>query len=89
MNFSNIKLEFEDSIARLTLNRPEKLNSLDDQTNGELLTALHLVQNHAAARVLVLSGSGRAFCAGQDLADPAMQTKDGMLPDIGNVVEKT
>ncbi|WP_194726764.1 enoyl-CoA hydratase-related protein [Noviherbaspirillum malthae] len=88
MNFSNIKLEFENSIARLTLNRPEKLNSLDDQTNGELLAALNLVQNHAAARVLVLTGSGRAFCAGQDLADPTMQADNGKLPDIGNVVEK-
>lgn len=88
MEFANISLHLDGSIARLTLNRPEKLNSLNDETNRELLAALDLVQDHAPARVLVITGAGRAFCAGQDLADPAMQAKDGKLPDIGNVVEK-
>ncbi|NMG17031.1 enoyl-CoA hydratase [Aromatoleum bremense] len=88
MEFSNITLTFDGSIARLTLNRPEKLNSLNDETNRELLAALDQVQDHGSARVLVITGAGRAFCAGQDLADPAMQAKGGKLPDIGNVVER-
>lgn len=88
MKFSNIKLDLDSGVARLTLNRPERLNSLDDQTNREMLAALDKVQDHMPARVLVITGAGRAFCAGQDLADPAMQADDGKLPDIGNVVEK-
>jgi 2-(1,2-epoxy-1,2-dihydrophenyl)acetyl-CoA isomerase len=88
MKLNNVNLDFDRSIARLTLNRPEKLNSLDDQTNQELLTAMDQVQNHPEARVLILSGEGKAFCAGQDLSDPAMQTINGKKPDIGNVVER-
>lgn len=88
MEFSNIKLEFDGGISRLTLNRPDKLNSLDEAANRELFTALDQVQDHATARVLVITGAGRAFCAGQDLADPSMQVEDGKFPDIGNVVER-
>ncbi len=88
MSFSNITLEFDAGIARLTLTRSEKLNSLDDATNREILTALDQVQDHGTVRVLLIPGKGRAFCAGQDLTDPAMQVVDGKLPDIGNVVEK-
>ena len=88
MEVSNLTLTFDETVARLTLNRPDKLNSLNDETNGELFSALDQVQNHPAARVLILTGAGRAFCAGQDLADPAMQAHNGKLPDIGNVVEK-
>lgn len=88
MNFENIKFEVEAGIARLTLNRPDKLNSFTGAMHAELRTALDHVQNDKAIRVLVLSGAGRAFCAGQDLADPDMQMIDGKMPDIGNVVEK-
>lgn len=88
MDFSNIKLKFDGGIARLTLNRPEKLNSANEETIRELLAAVDQVQEHASARVLVITGSGRAFCAGQDLADPSMQVKDGKLPEIGDVVER-
>lgn len=88
MEFANLKLTFDGSVARLTLNRPDKLNSLNDETNRELFAALDQVQEHSPARVLVLTGAGRAFCAGQDLADPAMQIQGYRLPDIGDVVEK-
>lgn len=88
MEFSNITLTLNGAIARLTLNRPGKLNSLDDQTNQELFAALDAVNESSSARVLIITGAGRAFCAGQDLADPAMQVREGQLPDIGDVVEK-
>lgn len=87
MNFENIKFAVEDGIARLTLNRPDKLNSFTGEMHAELRVALDHVQENKAIRVLVLSGAGRAFCAGQDLADPAMAMIDGKMPDIGNVVE--
>jgi 2-(1,2-epoxy-1,2-dihydrophenyl)acetyl-CoA isomerase len=88
MNFQNIQFDVEDGIARLTLNRPDKLNSFNEDMHAELRVALDHIQENQAIRVLVLSGAGRAFCAGQDLADPAMQMVDGKMPDIGNVVER-
>ncbi|MBK7414418.1 MAG: 2-(1,2-epoxy-1,2-dihydrophenyl)acetyl-CoA isomerase [Dechloromonas sp.] len=87
MNFENIQFEVVDGIARLTLNRPDKLNSFNTEMHAELRTALDSIQNDTSFRVLVLTGAGRAFCAGQDLADRAMQMVDGKMPDIGNVVE--
>ena len=87
MNFETITFTVEAGIARLTLNRPDKLNSFNTEMHAELRTALDSIQNDISVRVLVLSGAGRAFCAGQDLADRAMQMVDGKMPDIGNVVE--
>jgi 2-(1,2-epoxy-1,2-dihydrophenyl)acetyl-CoA isomerase len=88
MNFQNITFTVDAGIAHLTLNRPDKLNSFTGEMHAELRTALDSIQNDKTVRVLVLSGAGRAFCAGQDLADPDMQMIDGKMPDIGNVVEK-
>lgn len=87
MNFEHITFTVEAGIARLTLNRPNKLNSFNGEMHAELRTALDHIQGNKSIRVLVLSGAGRAFCAGQDLADPAMAAVDGRMPDIGNVVE--
>jgi len=87
MNFETIQFDVQDGIARLTLNRPDKLNSFTGQMHAELRSVLDRIQTDKSVRVLVLSGAGRAFCAGQDLADPDMQKVDGKMPDIGNVVE--
>ena len=89
MEFKNILFEVADGVARLTLNRPDKLNSFTGEMHAELRDALDCVQEDKFVRVLVLTGVGRAFCAGQDLADPDMaRTPSGGMPDIGNVVEK-
>lgn len=88
MEYKNIQFAVEEGVARLTLNRPDKLNSFTGEMHAELRDALDRVQADKSARVLVLTGAGRAFCAGQDLADPDMAATDGKMPDIGNVVEK-
>lgn len=89
MTFKNILFEITEGVARLTLNRPDKLNSFTGEMHAELRDALDRVQDDKSVRVLVLTGAGRAFCAGQDLADPDMaRTPSGGMPDIGNVVEK-
>lgn len=88
MEYKNIQFAVEAGVARLTLNRPDKLNSFTGEMHAELRDALDRVQADKAARVLLLTGAGRAFCAGQDLADPDMAATDGKMPDIGNVVEK-
>lgn len=86
MTYQNIRFEAQDGIARLTLNRPDKLNSFNGAMHAELSAALNVVQHDKTIRVLVITGAGRGFCAGQDLADPAM-AMGPMQPDIGNVVE--
>jgi 2-(1,2-epoxy-1,2-dihydrophenyl)acetyl-CoA isomerase len=88
MTFETISFSVEAGIARLTLNRPDKLNSFNEDMHAELRIVLDSIQEDKNVRVLVLTGAGRAFCAGQDLADRAMQIVDGKMPDIGNVVEK-
>lgn len=88
MDFENIQFSVEQGVARLTLNRPDKLNSFTGAMHAELRRALDVVQGDRSIRALVIAGAGRAFCAGQDLADPDMQARDGRMPDIGNVVER-
>jgi len=87
MTYQNILFEAQDGIARLTLNRPDKLNSFTGAMHTELRAALATVQTDKSIRVLVITGAGRAFSAGQDLADPDM-AMGPMQPDIGNVVEE-
>ena len=88
MDYRNILYSTEGGIARLTLSRPDKLNSFTGEMHAELRDALDSIQADGSVRVLVLSGAGRAFCAGQDLADPEMSALPaGRLADIGNVVE--
>ena len=87
MDYHNIIYTASQGVARLTLNRPDKLNSFTGAMHGEIADALATVQSDKNIRVLVITGAGRGFCAGQDLADPEMVMGD-TAPDIGNVVEK-
>jgi 2-(1,2-epoxy-1,2-dihydrophenyl)acetyl-CoA isomerase len=66
---SPVLLEVADGIATITLNRPDAMNSLDVATKEALLAALRRVADDAAVRCVVLTGSGRAFCVGQDLKE--------------------
>jgi len=89
MTFDNILFELQGSVARLTLNRPDKMNSFNSAMHAELRVALDQVQCDTSIRVLVLTGAGRGFCAGQDLSDSQVQFVPGeALPDMGNVVEE-
>jgi len=68
-SFSTIRLEAGDGIATLTLNRPDALNALNVAMKRELLAALRAIAGDRAVRAVVLTGAGRAFCAGQDLKE--------------------
>ncbi|MHA1571311.1 MAG: 2-(1,2-epoxy-1,2-dihydrophenyl)acetyl-CoA isomerase PaaG [Alphaproteobacteria bacterium] len=81
MSFKTIQLDIADDVALLTLDRPDKLNSFTTAMHAELREALRAVRK-AKARALVLTGAGRAFCAGQDLGDANIE--DG----IGDTLEK-
>ncbi|MBM94495.1 MAG: 2-(1,2-epoxy-1,2-dihydrophenyl)acetyl-CoA isomerase [Oceanospirillaceae bacterium] len=86
--FSTINLTITAGIGRIDFNRPDKLNSLNEQMMVEIHQALDQIQANKEIRALVISGTGRAFCAGQDIEDPAMQFVDGEKPDIGTMVER-
>jgi 2-(1,2-epoxy-1,2-dihydrophenyl)acetyl-CoA isomerase len=85
MSYETILFEVDGGIARLTLNRPDKLNSFNMQMHGEVREAL-LSVSISSARVLVLSGAGRGFCAGQDLSDRAVAPASAGV-DLGESLE--
>ena len=88
-DFQFITYGVENGVATLTLNRPDKLNSLMGAMMLEMFSALGVAAQDKAVRAVVLTGAGRAFCAGQDLADPSMSPKPGSdaPADIGDVVD--
>ena len=86
MTFETILFSVEQGVARLTLNRPDKLNSFNVKMHGEVREALSRVADEGG-RVLVLSGAGRGFCAGQDLGDRAV-APGGKGVDLGESIEK-
>ena len=67
--YETIKTELSDGILTLTLNRPDKMNAYTEQMNEELLDFYSNVNADDAVRVIVVTGAGRAFCAGMDLSD--------------------
>jgi 2-(1,2-epoxy-1,2-dihydrophenyl)acetyl-CoA isomerase len=69
MNETAIITEQHDAVLHVVLNRPDKINSFTRHMHGQLKTALTAAASDASVRVIVLRGSGRGFCAGQDLAD--------------------
>ena len=87
MSYQHILYAAESGVARLTLNRPDRLNSFNDAMHAEVRDALAQVKGSGDARVLLLTGSGRGFCAGQDLGDRAVAP--GAEPvDLGASIER-
>ncbi len=68
MGDSKILLVVEGGVATITLNRADKSNAFDDEMTREMLDALKQVEREATIRAVVLTGAGKNFCAGQDLA---------------------
>ena len=69
MSFAQLTLDVADRIATITVNRPDKLNALDDATIAELGEAIDLVRDDDAVGGVILTGAGRAFVAGADIAE--------------------
>lgn len=87
MSYSTILFEIADSVATLTLNRPDKLNSFTAEMHAELRDALGKVADPAGGcRALLITGAGRGFCAGQDLGQ--RQTTDNTSIDLGETIDK-
>lgn len=85
MNYETILFQNEGGIARITLNRPDRLNSFTVAMHTELRDALQAVKGDASVRVLLLTGAGRGFCAGQDLSDRAVAPGEKSI-DLGETV---
>src|SRR6201986_1035270 len=86
MSYQTILFDVSGGIARLTLNRPDRLNSFNTVMHGEVREALASLKG-SDARVLILTGVGRGFCAGQDLGDRAV-APGGAAVDLGESIEK-
>jgi 2-(1,2-epoxy-1,2-dihydrophenyl)acetyl-CoA isomerase len=69
MAYTKILYTVADGVATITLNRPDKLNSFDREMALETIDALDQAKDDASVRAVLLTGEGRAFCAGQDLAE--------------------
>jgi len=81
-----IKFELVQGVAKITLSRPEVLNSFSAAMAHELLFALEKVKKDKTIRSVLLTGEGRAFCAGQDLSE--VTPSEGEKPKLKAIVEK-
>jgi 2-(1,2-epoxy-1,2-dihydrophenyl)acetyl-CoA isomerase len=87
MAYDHILYESRGGVGRLTLNRPDRLNSFNDAMHAEVRDALAAARGDASVRVLLLTGAGRGFCAGQDLSDRAV-APGGAAVDLGASIER-
>ncbi len=87
MSYNTIEFKIADGAARLTLNRPDRLNSFTVEMHEEVRDALNKIVADGTVRTLLLTGAGRGFCAGQDLSDRAV-SPGGEAVDLGDSVEK-
>ena len=81
-----IETRTNDGVLFINLNRPEKLNSFTREMSRSLITALQGARDDDQVRAIVLTASGRGFCAGQDLAD--VVPKPGEKPALGKIVRE-
>jgi len=87
MAYSTIDLAIAAGVATIALNRPDKLNSFNEQMHAELRDALADARDDAQVRCVLLTGRGRGFCAGQDLGDRAVGAA-GAPPDLGATLDR-
>lgn len=87
MTYNTIQFEIADGAARLTLNRPDRLNSFTVEMHQEVRDALDRIEADKTVRTLLITGAGRGFCAGQDLSDRAVAPGSDAV-DLGESVEK-
>jgi len=70
-------IDIDGAMATITLNRPERLNAIDADMHVALRGALQRIENDPSLRVVVITGAGKGFCAGQDLAERAAMLEEG------------
>ena len=95
MDFQDIAYEVSEGIATITLHRPDKMNAFTGRMMHEIISALDMTDADDNVKVVIFTGSGRAYCAGADLSSGAetfakggsdVQTKQGVPRDGGGLV---
>jgi 2-(1,2-epoxy-1,2-dihydrophenyl)acetyl-CoA isomerase len=81
MAYNTIQFEIDQGVARLRLNRPDRLNSFNREMHVEVRDALTIARDNRDIRCVLLAANGRGFCAGQDLSDRAVSS-DAAPPDL-------
>lgn len=87
MSGETVKLAVADGVATVTLNRPDALNSFTAQMHQALAAVLDRIEADDSAKVVVLTGAGRGFCAGQDLNERKREV-GAPPPDLGETLEQ-
>ena len=99
-SFETLGYGVEDGVATITLNRPDKLNAFNTQMMKDLIAAFDVTDGDDAVKAVIVTGAGRAFCAGADLSaggetfdydkrggeDQAARTREGVQRDGGGLV---
>lgn len=89
MSEENILLvEQKDAVQIITLNRPDKLNSFNDELTFKLQDALKEAERHEGTRAIIITGAGRGFCAGQDLQSRAVSADGAQRPSLGDSIRR-
>lgn len=88
MGYETIIVEKKDAVGRITLNRPSALNAINDAMGEELNSALKEMEKDEKTRCLVITGAGRAFCAGEDVSGLKETYSGGSQPSLGDHLRK-
>ncbi len=89
MAYEQISVERDGAVARVVMNRPEKLNALTATMSDELSDAITTLGADDEVRCVLITGAGRGFCAGQDLTEFRDAYASGQRPDIRGHLAKT
>ena len=82
VEYQSIRYEVSDRIATITLNRPERLNAIDERMPGEIRDAVESADEDSRVHVVILTGAERAFCAGYDLSEFAERAENPHTQDM-------
>jgi len=82
----HVRVQVHDGVGLIQLNRPERMNAIGALTRKQLGEAIKQVERDDAVRVVVLTGSGRAFCSGADVTEMAQEGGMRTPQDVGNVL---
>ena len=85
---SPVRYDVQDAVATITFNRPGAMNSLDRATKDALLDSVRRAAYDPGVRCVVLTGTGRAFCVGQDLREHAASLEEQPLQEVWSTVER-
>jgi len=88
MSYETILVEKNNRIERITLNRPSALNALNDKMGEEFYAALKEAERDQGTRCIIITGAGRAFSAGEDVAGLKERYGEGTHPSLGDHLRK-